>query len=72
MLLVRNCLEGGAEGEATLTSVVVPLDGSELSEVALPTVADLAEKLAVEILLLRVYASPYGTVAAGGRDEIHA
>jgi nucleotide-binding universal stress UspA family protein len=65
LLLVRALLGGGADGEATLRSVVLPLDGSELAEVALPTAAYLAKKLAVEIYLLRAYSNPYGAFALG-------
>ena len=41
------------EGE-TLTTVVAPLDGSELAERALPYVEDLARALSLEVLLVRV------------------
>jgi len=40
-------------GEATLTRVMVPLDGSPLAESALPYVEDLARELSLEVLLVR-------------------
>ena len=45
LLLVRAAHEGKTEGEATLKSIVVPLDGSELAEHALPTVIEIAKNL---------------------------
>ena len=50
---------------ATLRSVVVPLDGSELSENVLPSVEKLAKKLDLEVTLLGVYGVPYGASSAG-------
>src|SRR5262245_58991923 len=45
MLLVRATEEGKTDGGATLQSIVVPLDGSELAEGVLPAVAELAKTL---------------------------
>ena len=42
------------EEGATLTTIVAPLDGSELAERALPYVEDLACALPLEVLLVRV------------------
>jgi len=50
---------------ATLKSVVVPLDGSELAENVLPSVEELAKKLDLEVTLLGVYGVPYGASSAG-------
>jgi nucleotide-binding universal stress UspA family protein len=65
LLLVRASAEGKAEGEATLESVVVPLDGSELAERALPVVAEIAKKLRLEVFLFRAYRNPYGPFITG-------
>jgi nucleotide-binding universal stress UspA family protein len=65
LLLVRASTERKAEGEATLESVVVPLDGSELAEHALPIVAEIAKKLRLEVFLFRAYSNPYGPFITG-------
>jgi nucleotide-binding universal stress UspA family protein len=44
--------------EAPVKTIVVPLDGSALAEKVLPHVSDMATKLDLEIVLLRVYALP--------------
>ncbi|HEV8344261.1 MAG TPA: universal stress protein [Candidatus Binatia bacterium] len=59
LLLVKAKEEAKTEGEATLRSVVVPLDGSELAETVLPTVAELAKRLNLEVVLFRAYTIPY-------------
>lgn len=54
-----------ADGTA-ITTVIVPLDGSSLAEMALPYAEELAQKLAAEIMLVRAvsYSSVYiGTMA---------
>jgi nucleotide-binding universal stress UspA family protein len=51
---------------APTTTVIVPLDGSSLAEMALPYAEELAQKLAAEIMLVRAvsYSSVYiGTMA---------
>ena len=53
LLLVRPG-EDNSSGEARLKTVVVPLDGSALAETVLPVVSDLAIRLKLEVLLLRV------------------
>jgi nucleotide-binding universal stress UspA family protein len=58
LLLIRAADEAGAEGEATLKSIVVPLDGSELAESVLATVAEVAKLLNLEIVLIRAYELP--------------
>jgi nucleotide-binding universal stress UspA family protein len=78
LLLVRAVREGKAEGEATLKSIVVPLDGSQLAEHALPTVIDIAKKLRLEVFLFRAYANLYGAFGGGSGyyavnlDELNA
>jgi nucleotide-binding universal stress UspA family protein len=44
VFLMRATEQGRTEGEATLTKVIVPLDGSTLAEKVLPYVVDLAKK----------------------------
>ena len=58
MLLVRAREGGAVNGEAGLTTVVVPLDGSALAEQVLPHVVDLAKKLKAKLILMRAYALP--------------
>jgi nucleotide-binding universal stress UspA family protein len=82
LLLVHATEEAKAEGEAKVTSVIVPLDGSELAEAVIPTVAEMAKKLDLEVVLFRAYHIPYNAYAgddgymvnydeliAGVRDE---
>jgi nucleotide-binding universal stress UspA family protein len=63
LLLVRATEEAKGEGVASLKSVVVPLDGSEVAESVLPTVADLAKALKFEVVLFRTYSIPYNAYA---------
>jgi nucleotide-binding universal stress UspA family protein len=63
LLLIRATEEAKGEGEAKLTSVVVPLDGSELAERVLPMVATMAKKLDLEVVLFRAYHIPYNAYA---------
>ncbi len=60
-------------GETPLTSIVVPLDGSDLAESVLPVVTELAQKLDLEVVLVRAYAIPYGAYSAGEGfyDPVH-
>ena len=62
LLLIRASEEAKTEGQATLKSVVVPLDGSELAECVLPMVVGLAKKLNLEIVLVRAYNIPYNAL----------
>jgi nucleotide-binding universal stress UspA family protein len=63
LLLVRATEAARAEGEAMLRSVVVPLDGSELAESVIPTVAGVAKALDLEVVLFRAYHIPYNAYA---------
>jgi nucleotide-binding universal stress UspA family protein len=63
LLLIRATEEAKTEGEANLRSVIVPLDGSELAEQVLPTVAELAKELKLEVILFRAYTIPLGALA---------
>ena len=65
LLLIRATDEAKTETLATLKSIVVPLDGSELAESVLPMVGGLAKKLNLEVVLLRAYNIPYNVYAAG-------
>jgi nucleotide-binding universal stress UspA family protein len=58
MFLVRATEQGKTEGEATLKTAVVPLDGSALAEQVLPYVEDLAKKMALKVVMFRAYALP--------------
>lgn len=75
LLLIRASEQGKTDGEANLKTVVVPLDGSPLAEMALPYVEDLAKQMKLELVLMRAYALPpavsadeYGTYS----DELIA
>ena len=63
LLLVRATEDVKAEGEAGFGTLIVPLDGSEVAEKVLPAVAEMAKRLATEVLLLRVYHIPYTALA---------
>jgi nucleotide-binding universal stress UspA family protein len=58
LLLVRPG-EGDPAGEAHLRTVVVPLDGSGLAEAVLPVVRELALRLKLEVVLVRVLPHVY-------------
>jgi nucleotide-binding universal stress UspA family protein len=68
LLLVRAQAEAKTEGEVTLKSIVVPLDGSDVAESVLPTVLEMAKKLNIEIVLFRAFNVPY-SVFGGVRDH---
>jgi nucleotide-binding universal stress UspA family protein len=76
LLLIRASEEAKSDGEASLKSIIVPLDGSELAESVLPMVADVAKKLNLEIELFRAYHIPYNVYAgdegfyAGNYEEL--
>jgi nucleotide-binding universal stress UspA family protein len=65
LLLVRATDEAKADRVATLKSIVVPLDGSELAESVFPTVVELAKTLKLEVVLFRAYSIPYSAYAGG-------
>lgn len=54
LLLVRTA-GGRRGGEAPLKTVLVPLDGSRLAESSLPHVAEVAKKMKLKVVLVRVY-----------------
>ena len=73
LVLVKATEPIVTEGEAPLTSIVVPLDGSDVAEGVLPTVTELARALDLEVFLIRAYAIPYGAYSAGEGfyDPVH-
>lgn len=58
LLLVKATDKAKSIEDVLLKTVVVPLDGSSLAEKVLPHVSNLAKKMDLEILLVRVYALP--------------
>jgi nucleotide-binding universal stress UspA family protein len=64
LLLVRGDEERKTDEAASLKSVVVPLDGSQLAESVLPRAIELANKLRLEIVLTRAYQLPLTTYTA--------
>jgi|GEM_PF-996642 len=53
VLLVRP-VDGQSQRAVELTTVIAPLDGSQVAEKALPTLAELAKRLALGVTLVRV------------------
>ncbi len=64
VLLVRPA-NGEPRVEAKLTTVLVPLDGSKLAETVLPTVSELALRLALRVVLVRVTRRIYSAPPEG-------
>lgn len=58
VLLIRAIGQIERKRAAQLKRLVVPLDGSELAEKALPCAVELAKKMNLELILLRVYLMP--------------
>jgi nucleotide-binding universal stress UspA family protein len=66
MLIVRASEENSPAWQmGGLKRVIVPLDGSKLSESILPVAQALARNLDLEIVLLRVYGNPLGSSTQG-------
>jgi nucleotide-binding universal stress UspA family protein len=65
LLVIRAKENSRSEGEASLKSILVPLDGSALAENVLPMVAGLAKKLKLPVILFRCYYVPYNVEASG-------
>ena len=57
LLLVRAPCETPPDGHAVLSSIVVPLDGSNLAETVLPSVVDLARTRLSRFYWLRIMAA---------------
>jgi len=66
LLMVRAPGDSKTDGEAALSSVIVPLDGSEIAEAILSPVAVLTKALELQVILVRVYGLPLPTY--GGDD----
>jgi nucleotide-binding universal stress UspA family protein len=64
ILLVRATEGAKNDGEASLNSVVVPLDGSTAAEAVMPNVIELARELGMEVILLRTYRVPANIYSA--------
>ncbi len=58
LLLLKGKTDSKTSGEATLSKVLLPLDGSPLAEKALPHVVELATKMVMEVVLVRAPAAP--------------
>jgi len=58
LLLVRGGEKTPALGAAVLKRVLVPLDGSPLAETVIPYTVELAQKIGLEIVLMRVFGVP--------------
>ena len=69
MLLVRPAQDGRIK-EETFRTLVIPLDGSELGERALPHAETLAKSLSLSITLVRVV--PTVTIASGAMEPYAA
>lgn len=69
VLLVRATEPAESAGKATLKTVIVPLDGSELAESVLPTVVDLVKTLKLEVILVRAFNVPVNLYAGTSTDR---
>jgi nucleotide-binding universal stress UspA family protein len=58
LLIIRPNEETRPSGEVRLSSVILPLDGSHLAEKILPHVVYLANRLKLEVILIRTYRLP--------------
>jgi nucleotide-binding universal stress UspA family protein len=74
LLVVRANEEAKTENKATLDSVMVPLDGSEQAETALPIVMELAKAMNLKVVLLQAYGAniPYSEDYVAELDELEA
>ena len=68
LLIVRGATDGKTTSDLTFKKVLVPLDGSPLSERVLPHVVDLAKMLTMEVVLVRAPAAPTAAFVAQERD----
>ena len=66
LLLVRASDSAPVTGVNALDAIIVPLDGSPVAEQVLPTVAELARGLGIDVILFRAYNIPYGSFYEGG------
>jgi nucleotide-binding universal stress UspA family protein len=66
LMLVRATEATSSAAGKRLGPIIVPLDGSSVAELVLPTVTELAKSLASEVILFRAYNVPYGGYSVGG------
>ncbi|MDD5287575.1 MAG: universal stress protein [Dehalococcoidales bacterium] len=72
VLLVRASMFSARRRPVKLfNKVLVPLDGSEAGEAALPYVSEIAQKLKSEVTLLSVVEASQHIRTVGGQDYIH-
>jgi nucleotide-binding universal stress UspA family protein len=64
-VLLVHPSDGAPPGDAKLTTVLVPLDGSKLAEKVLPTVGELALRLSLQVVLVRVTRRIYSAPPEG-------
>jgi nucleotide-binding universal stress UspA family protein len=60
VLLVRGREDAVSPGVATLTSIIVPLDGSELAATILPKATELAQFLTSKLVILQSFSGTQG------------
>lgn len=72
LLLVPASESAAPAGQATLGSILVPLDGSKTAEAALPPAAELARALQIELTLVGVYQIPATAYYRGDDDAAAA
>lgn len=66
LLLIRTAEQTKGSETMLLQRIMVPLDGSELAETAIPQAVELARKMNFEIVLVRAYSLP--TLVYGGEE----
>jgi nucleotide-binding universal stress UspA family protein len=72
LLLVRASKQDGTLRDTSPKRVVAPLDGSGLAEKVLPYVVDLAKKMKLEVVLMRVFAPTVSITALGYWPDLGA
>jgi len=65
LLLIRATEHAKTDGTASLKSIIVPLDGSDLAESVLPMVSGIAKRLDLSVILFRAYNTPYSLYSYG-------
>jgi nucleotide-binding universal stress UspA family protein len=58
LILIRPKEESLARSEASISTIIVPLDGSRLAEQIFPHIVDLGTKLGLPVVLIRTYTRP--------------
>jgi nucleotide-binding universal stress UspA family protein len=69
LLLIRAPEEGRKGEGVSLQTLIVPLDGSPLAELAIPYAVELARRLELELTLVRAFALPVSMAMAQDRAE---